>query len=214
MKTILVLIFGTFITTIPSTVIAQVFASGQVNTSYIYPSFDENGPERLFTGISAEIGAEGSTSSILLKSGMYFPRNYAFESYKEDGFGSLYYIDVEQRVSILELGLYGRYYLIGQQGNVVRIFTNSGLEMVWARAKDEYLDIFTDVAISEKFTNKQLRAAVGLGFEIELDDNLFLLNDFLFKYPFTDMDSGGIMFIDVASDAAINYNVGLKIYLD
>lgn len=55
---------------------AQVFATGQANTSYIYPIIDENGPERLFTGLSAEIGAEGETMSILLKSGVYIPRNY------------------------------------------------------------------------------------------------------------------------------------------
>ena len=29
---------------------AQVFATGQANTSYIYPIIDENGPERLFSG--------------------------------------------------------------------------------------------------------------------------------------------------------------------
>jgi len=112
------------------------------------------------------------------------------------------------------LGLYGRYYLIGLEGNGVRVFTNSGLEMVWGRAKDEFLDIYSNDLVIEKFTNKQLRVVFGLGFEVELEDNMYLLNDFLFKYPFTDMDQGGYMNIDVASDFALNFNIGLKIYLN
>lgn len=193
---------------------AQVFATGQANTSYIYPIIDENGPERLFTGLSAEIGAEGETMSILLKSGVYIPRNYIFDKYIGDIYsGNGYETSVEQRISIYELGLYGRYYLIGMQGNAVRVFTNSGLEMVWARGRDEYYDIYTDAQTIYKFTNKQLRVVLGAGFEVEIGDNLYLVNDFLFKYPFTD-NYGDIMFIDVASDFAFNYNVGIKIFLN
>ena len=99
------------------------------------------------------------------------------------------------------------------QGNAVRVFTNSGLEMVWARGRDEYYDIYTDAQTIYKFTNKQLRVGLGAGFEVEIGDNLYLVNDFLFKYPFTD-NYGDIMFIDVASDFAFNYNVGIKIFLN
>lgn len=64
------------------------------------------------------------------------------------------------------------------QGNAVRVFTNSGLEMVWAKGRDEYYDIYTDAQTIYKFTNKQLRVVLGAGFEVEIGDNLYLVNDF------------------------------------
>lgn len=212
MKTTQILFLGISIVLFHSRGNAQIFAAGQVNNSYIYSAMTENTAERLFTGISAEIGAEGMSSAIILKSGLYIPKKYEFLSVVEDPYGYYYETEIDQRIMIYELGLYGLYYILGQQGNLVRFYTNSGIEMVWAIAHDEY-QVY-DELISEKFTNRQLRIGVGLGVEVELGENLYLINDFLFKYPFTDMDSGGIMYIDAASDFTFNYNVGVKIYLN
>ena len=93
-----------------STAHAQVFTSGQLNNSYIYPIIEENGPEYLFTGISAEIGAEGLNTGISLKSGFYIPKKYIFEKEIDNPYGYYYETEVDQRVSIYELGFYGRYY--------------------------------------------------------------------------------------------------------
>ncbi len=87
-----------------SFITAQVFVSGQLNNSFIYSFVDSNTIDRLFTGVSAEIGNEGPQTNISLRTGLYIPRKYDNLLLVD---GDL--INIEQRISIFELGLYGKY---------------------------------------------------------------------------------------------------------
>ncbi len=55
--------------------------------------------------------------------------------------------------------------------------------MVWAFAKDRYID-FNPVT-ENKFNNKQLKFLVGLGFELAIAEDIYLINEFLVKFPVT-----------------------------